>query len=117
MRERVFALVCTVPTSVWVKPNINRKAFSRSFLPPLHMTPDTTEREKKRKRDVEVPRITYTAATRTFDRLFKGNDLNSWLKNMANSFRVRGFFGRHERCCSQKIGSFCIDPGVSFPNS
>jgi len=45
------------------------------------MTPDTTEGSKKRKRDVEVPRITYIAASRTFDRLFKGNDLDSWLNN------------------------------------
>jgi hypothetical protein len=28
---------------------------------------------KKRKRDVDYPRITYDAATKVFDRLFKGN--------------------------------------------
>ncbi|KIM40230.1 hypothetical protein M413DRAFT_446399 [Hebeloma cylindrosporum] len=40
------------------------------------MTPDTTERGKKRKRDVELPRITYAAASRTFDRLFKEDSLD-----------------------------------------
>ena len=55
-----------------------RNFLLRAFLSPLHMTPDTPEKVKKRKRDVELPRITYTAASRTFDRLFKGNDFDSW---------------------------------------
>ena len=83
------------------------------------MAPDTTEGSKKRKRDVDVPmpRITYIAASRTFDRLFKGNDLGSWLNNAVNSFHIRGFFGRYEGCCPQETGTFYINSGVSFPNS
>lgn len=98
---------------------LNHRIFSRSFPPPLHMAPDTTEGSKKRKRDVDVPmpRITYIAASRTFDRLFKGNDLGSWLNNAVNSFHIRGFFGRYEGCCPQETGTFYINSGVSFPNS
>jgi hypothetical protein len=40
------------------------------------------EETKKRKRDVELPRITYNAASRTFDRLFKGNGLVPWLETL-----------------------------------
>lgn len=37
------------------------------------LLPSTMESHKKRKRDVDCPRITYDTSTKVFDRLFKGD--------------------------------------------
>ena len=51
MKEDVFASICIYAL----------------FLPSMMEVP------KKRKRDVDCPRITYDTSTKVFDRLFKGD--------------------------------------------
>lgn len=51
--------------------------FRGSLLSRPRASSGPMEGTKKRKRDADLPRITYDAGTRTFDRLFKGMTLSN----------------------------------------
>ena len=70
---------------------------------------------KKRKRDVDCPRITYDTSTKVFDRLFKGDrQVNNNKKMSLNRYMFRGITGRDEKCCAQETWLVLFIPSASF---
>ena len=70
---------------------------------------------KKRKRDVDCPRITYDTSTKMFDRLFKGDrQVNNNKKMSLNRHMFRGIIGRDEKCCAQETWLVLFTSSASF---
>jgi hypothetical protein len=80
-----------------------------------HSSPSTMEVPKKRKRDVDCPRITYDTSTKVFDRLFKGADESIFIYFVdVNRYMFRGIIGRDEKCCAQETWLVLFTSGASF---